>query len=174
MYYNDFIRKLRDVALTIPIVRTVVYDIMELDTSHDLKYGVVAIENGISSIDAKGWMTWNGSIYFVDRMHDEYDGNPSQRRDDDALDIQNRGLLVLHTIFKGLNDAGIEGDVSYDFFKHQFLDMCAGVRADVTFRFPLSICWANGFDVDYIDLVSSDNLLLVDANNEILSVYKRN
>lgn len=136
----EFLSHLKSVSLSVPTINTFIEDVDMVSAYQNLKYGAIAIEQGSMTIEDNGWMTWNGSIYYIDQIIDKPSSNPNERKEDNHLKIQSFGVTVLHTILKNLVNVRVD-DVTYNVFTARFLDYCAGVQANVTVKFPLTYCW---------------------------------
>lgn len=139
MTLYELVSTIKQASLDNPLIKTWVGDMKSLMTSHNLQYGVVAIDLGLSSIE-KGYLTSSFSLYYVNRMSDSPDDSTKVQEDDDALRIQSDGMSVLQNVIDSLHNVGTL-QVSYQPFKKQFIDYTAGVLAQVTVRVPFTYCY---------------------------------
>lgn len=141
MQLYNILSTIKELALSSPLVNTYVSDIDTVSSYHDLRYGVVSISSGVSTMSTDGFLEWSGSIYYINRLVDKNQDSSVLRDNDNAQLIQSQGLDVLHTIVKNLpNDFGVVSE-SYSYFTHKFLDLCAGTRLDITIRVPYNLCF---------------------------------
>lgn len=137
MNLYSLVNTLREQSLKIPLVNTFVEDVSLVSSYHDLRYGVVTLSQGTSSIE-DGFFIWSGSIYYIDRVFDHPSDTEPARKEDNRTILQSNGIDVLHDLLERVKLGTI--DESYSTFTHTFLDLCAGARVDVTLRFPYTYC----------------------------------
>lgn len=135
----ELINLLKAAALENPLIKTVVGNVDRMSSYTDLKYGVYTWEIGTVEID-KGYLTLNASLYYISRINAKKQSSDDERVEDNALEVQSLGIDVLQNIIKTIEPIGIV-NVVYDVFTHQFLDMCAGARANVSIRVPYTYCY---------------------------------
>lgn len=138
MTLKTTIEKLRDIALKTHNVRSVIInDIYRENTFANVDYGVVAIIQNEHSV-GDNIVTYNLTLVYVDRL--AKDGS-------NELDIQSDGMLTLTNIINAfvgeVDDASIEGDVTFTAYNQRFVDDCAGVYADVAISVTsnMGICY---------------------------------
>lgn len=138
MTLKTTIEKLRDIALKTHNVRSVIInDIYRENAFANADYGVVAIIQNEHSV-GDNIVTYNLTLVYVDRL--AKDGS-------NELDIQSDGMLTLTNIINAfvgeVDDASIEGDVTFTAYNQRFVDDCAGVYADVAISVTsnMGICY---------------------------------
>lgn len=138
MTLKTTIEKLRDIALKTHNVRSVIInDIYRENAFANVDYGVVAIIQNEHSV-GDNIVTYNLTLVYVDRL--AKDGS-------NELDIQSDGMLTLTNIINAfvgeVDDASIEGDVTFTAYNQRFVDDCAGVYADVAISVTsnMGICY---------------------------------
>ena len=138
MTLKTTIEKLRDIALKTHNVRSVIInDIYRENAFASIDYGVVAIIQN-EHVVGDNIVTYNLTLVYVDRL--AKDGS-------NELDIQSDGMLTLTNIINAfvgeVDDASIEGDVTFTAYNQRFVDDCAGVYADVAISVTsnMGICY---------------------------------
>lgn len=134
MTLAELFSKFKVEALKNPLVKTVVESPDAMEYTKDLKYGVFTIEGGVITID-KGYLTWNGGLYYINRLIDNPSDSTEKRKEDQAYDIQSQGVDVLYNMVYSIPEIAVVS-VTFQPFTHKFLDYCAGVIANVTIKIP--------------------------------------
>lgn len=127
--------------------KILVTDAAELNTM-ELDYGVVVI-TPMSSVRHDHTMSYRYIIYYVDMIH-QNDVSPDDDGTDfdNTVEIQTDGIGVLDNMVMKMEDDGVvHGDYQYTFFRHKFLDWCAGVYVDMSFEVPFDNCNTRPFDI---------------------------
>lgn len=109
-------------------------DITKLNTMDSVKYPVLGVTQNVHNGNDEGnEITYSLNLFYVDRLMDDWEDND--------LDIQSDGIVVLNSILRDLKnklDIEIE-DRRYTPFNQRFKDECAGVYLTCNVITPLII-----------------------------------
>jgi hypothetical protein len=145
--YNlfEFKKLLENVSLKHPFVNTVLFNRYKINTSDCVKYPVVTyLFNSVQV--GEDITTYNLSIIYADRL-------TSCR--DNSTEIQSLGITVISELVNFLYNKllGTTNTMTFNLFKDQYADECAGVIANnVQFALPSEIGSCEYLCIDDIDL----------------------
>ena len=111
-------------------------DIYSLNSLPNIDYSVFFITQNAHN-QGENTITYNFNLYYVDRLTENQDN---------TLDIQSAGILLLGNIINTINELVDEVELIYDIqyqpFTHKFADDCAGVYATCSIEVSnnLGIC----------------------------------
>lgn len=111
-------------------------DIYSLNSLPNIDYSVFFITQNAHN-QTENTITYNFNLYYVDRLTENQDN---------TLDIQSAGILMLGNIINTINELIDEVELVYDIqfqpFTHKFADDCAGVYATCSFEVSnnLGVC----------------------------------
>lgn len=131
MTLAEVIRVMRDAALDLPWVRTVIdNDVFRLNAKPDAEYGVFAYTQQQHSGEAEGnFHRFAFTMFYVDRLTEA---------GDNEIEVQSVGVQTLEAIIRKMAAEGVYPlDYTMQTFTQRFLDECAGAFANVTFVVPL-------------------------------------
>lgn len=125
----DTIYKLKNIALTLPNVRSFVEgNIYEaLNGSPSVEYGVIVVTQGRHTRE-EYFNNFNFNIFYVSRLESDLEDN--------KLLIQSIGIEVLTNLIKRFceeNDVEFN-NLTFDTFSERFSDECAGVYATISLQ----------------------------------------
>ena len=130
----ETIRLIEGVAAQQPAVRTIVrQDVTRLNERPDLRYGVVAWQQGVHTESAAGDIArYAFTLFYIDRLTPDR-GN--------AAEVQSTGCEVLGSVLRyiaGETAVGVD-DWQLHPFTYRFKDECAGVWAEAVLEVPVSL-----------------------------------
>ena len=135
MTLSQLINIMEGVARQQPSINMIVQnDVYRINSAPSLKYGVFAWTQGQHSGSVNGMMTYNFTIFYVDRLTEDQSNQ---------IEIQSVGCETLGNILKTLSE---EYDIEVDnytmqTFNQKFTDECAGVLCNVALSvLPTSVC----------------------------------
>lgn len=135
MTLSQLIRTFEMVARQQPSINMIVQsDVYRINSAPSLRYGVFAWTQGQHSGSIDGMMTYNFTLFYVDRLTEDKSNQ---------IEVQSVGCETIGNILRTLSeDHDIEiGNYSLQTFNQQFTDECAGVFCNVAFSvLPTSAC----------------------------------
>lgn len=135
----ECINELCKLAKEQPAVKTIVHnDIYRLNSNPAVDYGVFAYTQGTHREDSEGFVRYEFTLFYVDRLTDDKSNE---------IEVQSTALDVLGNIIRGFENRYLGGafeTVNYVTFTERFSDECAGAFATVSFQVNLeTLCEEN-------------------------------
>lgn len=135
MTLAQLIRVMEKAARHQPSINMIVQnDVFRINSAPSLKYGVFAWTQGQHSGSINGMMSYNFTIFYVDRLTEDKSNQ---------IEIQSVGCETLGNILRTLAEEYDVDVASYTMqtFNQRFTDECAGVFCNVALSvMPMSVC----------------------------------
>ena len=134
MTLAQLIRVMEKAARHQPSIKMIVQnDVFRINSAPSLKYGVFAWTQGQHSGSINGMMSYNFTIFYVDRLTEDKSNQ---------IEIQSVGCETLGNILRTLDEHDVDvASYTMQVFNQRFTDECAGVFCNVTLSvLPTSSC----------------------------------
>ncbi len=152
----EVVQRLKDIALQMPNVRTAtegdVYD--TLNTNPSVVYDVFHLTQGQHREDEEfDYYVFN--MFYISRLTDDYNNR---------LQVQSIGKTVLSNIIREFCDQidiefPDETQLMFNTFTEKFVDLCAGVYANVTFKINKDLVCGDGDELPVINITENGEFI---------------